>query len=138
MALDPDLAGRTFPSTPPYLVSREKIAEFVTAIGAEPEEPGEVAPPPFPIRLPSPARGLRPPPPLLGVARHNSVQGAPGFAHPRPVRAADRLVGTLTVDSLRTAGGVDRIGTRTEVTTVDGEPVSTAFATLIHREGPHD
>ena len=36
MPLDPGLAGRTFDPTPPYTVSREKIAEFTRAIGADP------------------------------------------------------------------------------------------------------
>jgi len=31
MALDQKFVGRTYPPTPPYLVSREKIAEFATA-----------------------------------------------------------------------------------------------------------
>ena len=33
-AARPGLAGRTFEPTPPYTVSREKIAEFTRAIGA--------------------------------------------------------------------------------------------------------
>src|SRR5437763_48837 len=31
MAVDPSVAGRTFPSTPPYTVSREKLVEFAHA-----------------------------------------------------------------------------------------------------------
>nr|MBA3265778.1 MaoC family dehydratase N-terminal domain-containing protein [Nocardioidaceae bacterium] len=55
------------------------------------------------------------------------------FEQTRPITAGDELVGTLTIDSLRAAAGTDMIGTRTEITTLSGEPVSTAFATLVHR-----
>ena len=34
MAVDPSLAGRTFPPTEPYEVSREKILEFARATGS--------------------------------------------------------------------------------------------------------
>src|SRR5262245_28734175 len=61
MPLAPDLAGREFPPTPPYDVSRSQIAAFADAIGADdplhrdPEaakaagHPDVIAPPTFPI-----------------------------------------------------------------------------------------
>ena len=60
MPLDPSFVGRSWPPTAPYLVGREKIREFATAIGAtdaeyhDPEAaralgyPDVVAPPTFP------------------------------------------------------------------------------------------
>jgi hypothetical protein len=45
------------------------------------------------------------------------------------------LTGTITIDTLRAAAGMDMIGTRTEISTTKGEPVATAFATLVHRGG---
>ncbi|MDQ3421788.1 MAG: MaoC family dehydratase, partial [Actinomycetota bacterium] len=48
MSVDADLAGRTFPATAPYEVGREKIRDFLTAIGAEAGN-GDEAPPTFAI-----------------------------------------------------------------------------------------
>ena len=35
MAVNPDLVGREFPPTPPYLVGREKVREFARAVLAQ-------------------------------------------------------------------------------------------------------
>jgi acyl dehydratase len=61
------------------------------------------------------------------------VHGDQRFTYTRPVRVGDRLSATLTVDSLRQIAGADIIGTRSEITDERGEPVCTAFATLVHR-----
>ena len=59
------------------------------------------------------------------------VHGEQRFVFDRPVRAGDRLVATLSIASVRTVAGNDILGTRTEITTEDGEPVVTAFATIV-------
>ena len=73
--------------------------------------------------------------PTSGIELHNVVHGDQRFEQNRPVRAGDVLTGTITIDTLRAAAGMDMIGTRTEIATVDGEPVATAYATLVHRGG---
>ncbi|MGH3501982.1 MAG: FAS1-like dehydratase domain-containing protein [Nocardioidaceae bacterium] len=135
MALDPGLSGRTFAPTSPYTVSREKITEFTTAIGAELLDGGDTAPPTFPIVVAFGAMTQLMTDPEVGIELRNVVHGDQRFEQQRPIRAGDTLTGTLTVDSLRNAAGMDMIGTRTEVATVDGEPVATAYATLVHRGG---
>jgi acyl dehydratase len=130
MALDPALAGRTFPPTPPYRVGREKIAEFATAIGAGPTD---VAPPTFPIVVAFQAMQELMTDPEVGIELRNVVHGDQRFTYRRPVVAGDELVATLTVDALRESAGMDMITTRTEIATVDGEPVATAQALLLHR-----
>lgn len=135
MPLDPSLAGRTFAPTPPYTVSREKIAEFNAAIGAEPVDGGRTAPLTFPIVIAFGAMTRLMTDPDVGIELHNVVHGDQRFEQRRPIRAGDELVGTITIDTLRAAAGMDMIGTRTEVATTDGEPVATAFATLVHRGG---
>jgi len=136
MALDPALAGRTFAPTPAYAVSREKIAEFAVAIGAEPLDDGERAPLTFPIVVAFQAMTALMNDPDVGIELHHVIHVDQRFDQTRPIRAGDGLTGTLTIDSMRRGAGVDMISTRTEVATVDGDHVATAYATLAHREGP--
>ena len=135
MALDPALAGRTFPPTPPYTVSREKIFEFTSAIGAEPADSPDLAPLTFAIVVAFQAMTNLMTDPDVGIELHNVVHGDQRFEYVRPIRSGDRLTATLTIDDIRVAAGMDMIATRTEIATDDGEPVSTAFATLVHRRG---
>ena len=131
--LDPGLAGRTFDPTPPYAVSREKIAEFTGAIGSPDLDEGETAPLTFPIVVAFGAMSQLMTDPSVGIELQNVVHGDQRFEYTRPVRAGDVLIGTITIDSLRAAAGMDMVGTRTEIATSDGEAVATAYATLVHR-----
>ncbi|MGH3472051.1 MAG: FAS1-like dehydratase domain-containing protein [Nocardioidaceae bacterium] len=133
MALDPTLAGRTFAPTPPYAVNQEKIVEFSRAVGADLLDGGTTAPLTFPIVVAFAAMTRLMADPAVGIELHHVVHGDQRFEQNRPIKAGDRLTGTLTIDSVRAAAGVDMIGTRTVITTVEGEPVATAFATLVHR-----
>src|SRR5215470_4645590 len=127
MPLDPGLAGRTFPPTEPYTVSREKIAEFNRAIGADPIDDGSIAPLTFPIVVSFGAMTLLMNDPEVGIQLHNIVHGDQRFEQVRPIRAGDELVGTISIETLRNAAGMDMIGTRTEISTTGGELVSTAY-----------
>lgn len=133
MALDPGLSGRTFGPTAPYTVSREKIREFDVAIGATPLDAGETAQLTFPIVIAFEALQLVLTDPTVGIELHNVVHGAQRFEQVRPLRVGDEVQATVTVDSVRAAAGADLISTRTEVVLVDGEPICTAAATLVHR-----
>ena len=105
MPLDPDLAGRTFEPTPPYTVSREKIAEFTRAIGADPVDNGETAPLTFPIVVAFGAMTQLMTDPDVGIELHNVVHGDQRFEQTRPIRAGDELTGTITIDTLSRRGG---------------------------------
>ena len=131
MAVDASLAGRTFPPTEPYVVSREKIVEFAEATGSGYD--GQAAPATFPIVVAFGAMNALMQDPEVGIALHRVVHGEQRFRYTRPVVAGDRLSAELTVDSLRQIGGADIIGTRSEITDAEGEHVCTAFATLVHR-----
>ena len=72
---------------------------------------------------------------MSGSSCTTSSTATSGSSRQRPIRAGDELTGTITIDTLRAAAGMDMIGTRTEISTIDGEPVATAFATLVHRGG---
>ena len=131
MTVDASLAGRTFPPTEPYAVSREKIVEFAHATGSTYD--GGAAPATFPIVVAFAAMTALMEDPSVGISLHRVVHGEQRFTYTRPVVAGDELTATLTVDTLRQIGGADIIGTRSEIVDADGRPVCTAFATLVHR-----
>jgi acyl dehydratase len=145
VALDQSFVGRTYPPTPPYEVGREKIREFADAIGdphpayRDPEaaralgHPDVIAPPTFGVVLSMRAGGQVVADPELGLDYSRVVHGEQRFVHARPVRAGDVLTVTVTVESIRSAAGNDMLTTRGDVSTVDGEPVLTAYSTLVAR-----
>jgi len=145
VALDQSFVGRTYPPTPPYEVGREKIREFAEAIGdanpayRDPEAARAlghrdvIAPPTFGIVLSMTAGRQVIADPELGLDYSRVVHGEQRFVITRPIRAGDRLTVTMTVENIRTAAGNDMITTRGDVQTVDGEPVFTAYSTLVAR-----
>jgi len=145
VALDQSFVGRKYPPTRPYEVGREKIREFADAIGdpnpayRDPEaakalgHPEVIAPPTFGIVLSMTAGRQVIADPELGLDYSRVVHGEQRFAAARPIRAGDRLTATVTVENIRSAAGNDMITTRADVTTVDGEPVFTAYSTLVAR-----
>lgn len=150
MPLDPSLAGRSYPPTSPYEVGREKIREFADAIG----DPGQVyrdrevavaaghadviAPPTFAIVLAMAADGQVVADPELRLDYSRVVHGEQRFSYARPIRAGDQLRSTTTIEKIRTAAGNDILTTRTDVATVAGEPVVTAWSTLVVRAETSD
>ena len=131
MPVDPSVTGRTFPPTPPYVVSREKVVEFARATGSTYD--GGAAPATFPIVVAFQAMTALMGDASVGIELHRVVHGEQRFTYTRPVVAGDELSATLTVDTLRQIGGADILGTRSEITDADGLPVCTAHATLVHR-----
>jgi acyl dehydratase len=71
--------------------------------------------------------------PELGLDYSRVVHGEQRFVHTRPVRAGDRLLTTIVVENVRSAAGNDMITTRADVATEDGEPVLSAYSTLVAR-----
>lgn len=134
-----------YPPTKPYEVGREKIREFADAINdpnpvyrdpAVAQELGHrdvIAPPTFAIILTLKAGHQVITDPDFGIDYSRVVHGEQRFVHHRPVRAGDVLQVIVTVDDIRTAAGNDIVTTRSEVSTVDGEPVVTATSTIVAR-----
>jgi acyl dehydratase len=145
MPLDRAYVGRTFPATAPYLVGREKIREFATAIGANDpayHDPAAakaigysdvIAPPTFPVVVTMAASRQIVEDPGLGMDYSRVVHGDQRFAYTRPVVAGDELVCVNTIEEIAGRGGHEFLTTRTEVTTVAGEPVVTAWSKLVVR-----
>jgi acyl dehydratase len=145
MPLDPSYVGRVYPPTPPYEVGREKIREFADAVGdpnpvyRDPAAaqalgyPDVIAPPTFPIVLTLTAGHQVIIDPDFGIDYSKVVHGEQRFVHARPVRAGDVLQVVVTIDGVRAAAGNDMVTTRAELSTVEGELVSTAYATIVAR-----
>ncbi|MDQ1616547.1 MAG: hypothetical protein QOJ60_2486 [Actinomycetota bacterium] len=147
MPIDPSFVGRSYPPTEPYEVGVEKIREFADAIG-DPNpvyrdrdaaralgHPDVVAPPTFPFVMTFRASRVVIDDPDLGIDYSRVVHGEQRFVHTRPVRAGERLTTTVSIESIRSAGGHDMVTSRSDVSTTDGEPVVTAYATLVVRGG---
>jgi acyl dehydratase len=145
MPLDPSFVGRSWPPTEPYLVGREKVREFARAIGAtnpeyhDPEAaraigyPDVVAPPTFPIVITMATSHRIVTDPALGIDYSRVVHGDQKFAYSRPVVAGDALVCVNSIEEITERGGHGFLTTRTEVSTVDGEHVVTAWGKMVQR-----
>jgi acyl dehydratase len=145
MALNLSFEGRTFPPTEPYLVGREKIREFVEAIG-EPApayrdpaaaralgHPDVIAPPTFPVVITMAVSKLITDHPELGMDYSRIVHGDQRFAYVRPVCAGDSLTCHATVEKVSSRAGLDSVLIRMEIATEGGEPVVTVWSKLVAR-----
>ena len=149
LTLNAALVGRTYPPTSPYVVGREKVREFATAIGdANPAyhdvdaaralgHADLVAPPTFAIVMTMKASAVVIHDPELGLDYSRVVHGEQGFTYTRPIVAGDELVVTTSIENIRTMAGNDMISTRGDVSTLAGEPVATVTSLIISR-APED
>ena len=145
MALNPEFVGKAFPYDEAFCVGVEKIREFARAIGDDNPlyrdrdaaraagYPDLVAPPTFAIAVIMKAQDKLLFDPRLGLNFDVVVHGDQRFVWHRPIVAGDELSSTPYVDQVRVLGGNDLISLRTEVTDPDGNPVCTAYGTLVTR-----
>jgi len=140
MPITPGHVGRSYPPTPAYRVSREKIAEFASALGgsgggdANPHYAGQapVAPPTFAMVIGSRAWQCLFDDPELDLALRRTVHADQRFEWTRPLREGDDVTAQLTIEKVRSRGATDVVGVRVELRTVQGESVCTAYSQLIH------
>ena len=147
MAVNASFTGRTYPPTAPYDVGREKIREFAEAVGAIDAVHTDrsrarargyrdvIAPPTFAVLIAQRCDRQFVLDPEAGIDYSRLVHGEERFVHHRPITAGDELVGVLTVDSVKQAGGHAMVTTRSELSTTEGEPVCTAVSTVVIRGG---
>lgn len=150
MPLNPEFVGRVYPPGPSYVVGREKIREFATAIGDDNPAyhdvdaaralgyPDVIAPPTFPVMLALRSAGQVTHDPDLGLDYSRVVHGEQRFAYHRPIVAGDELVVTTSIEAIRSVAGNDMITTRGDIATVDGEPVVTTMSLLVSRGADED
>lgn len=144
MALNPALAGRTYPPVR-YEVGREVLRDFARAVGeSDPVYHDEVAAraagyadlpavPTFPVLLANRAMELVIADTDLGLDFDQVVHGEQEFVYERPVVAGDRLRAVGSLATVRARGGNQMLTVETVVTDADGELVCTARATLVVR-----
>ena len=145
MPVNPGFAGRSFPPSEPYEVSRVKIAEFAQAIG-DPSPlcrdrsaaqaagyPDVIAPPTFAIVITMASSGHAIADQELGLDYSMVVHGEQRFEHTRPLHAGDVVVARTTITDIAPRRTMTMLTTRTDITTTGGEHVCTALSTLVER-----
>ena len=142
---DPAFAGHTYPAGPVHTISAAKIAEFARATGAssalhtDPEAARRaghadvIAPPTFLVSLAQATEAQYIEDPAAGIDFSRVVHGEETFTLHRAVVAGDRLVPTLTVESVRTAGGHSMITTRVDLADESGAEVAAVRSMLVVR-----
>ena len=147
MAVNPDFVGRTYPPSGPYAVDAALIAAFAAAVGAndpvhtDPEAAraagyGDViAPPTMAVRFSQLSERAYVTDPEAAIDFSRVVHGEQRFVHHRPITAGDQVLGTTTVDAVRSAGGHSMVTTRTELATTTGEALTTSSSTIVVRGG---
>ncbi|RKT33275.1 acyl dehydratase [Microbacterium sp. AG1240] len=147
MPVNPDLVGRVFPPTPPYLVGREKVREFARAVFAEAPQHSDpeaaralgyadvVAPPTFAMVVQDITLQQLLAEPESGIELSRLVHAEQRFRYSRPIIAGDELTATLTVGGIRTLGGNAMVTSDAEIVDADGAHVVTATSVLLVGEG---
>ena len=143
--MNPELQGRVFPATSPYLVGREKIREFARAVLATSPlnfdveaaraagHADLVAPPTFPVVVQESTLAQLLAEPDAGIDFSRVVHGDQRFTYTRPVVAGDELTATLTVSSVKSLGAHAMVTAESVITDAHGEHVVTAISTLVVR-----
>ncbi len=143
--MNPQLLGRIFPPTEPYLVGREKVREFAHAVFAtnpinlDPEAAKAagyddvVAPPTFAVVLQERTLAQLLAEPDTGIDYSRVVHGDQRFTSSRPIVAGDLLTGTLTISGVKTLGAHSMITAESSITDATGAHVVTAVSTIVVR-----
>ena len=143
--VNPELQGRSYPATAPYLVGREKVREFARAVLAtsplnlDPEAARAagyadvVAPPTFPVVVQEHTLAQLLADPDAGIDFTRVVHGDQRFSYTRPIVAGDELIATLTVTSVKTLGGHSMVTAESSIADAAGAHVVTAISSLVVR-----
>lgn len=144
--MNPELVGRAFPPTAPYLVGREKVREFARAVFADApqhSDPGAaralgyadvVAPPTFAMVVQDLTLQQLLGDPDSGIELSRLVHAEQRFRYSRPIVAGDELTATLAVTGIRTLGGNAMITSEAEIVDADGAHVVTTISVLLAGE----
>jgi acyl dehydratase len=143
--LNVEFVGRSYPAEQSYLVGREKIREFATAIGETSPlchdvaaaralgHPDLVAPATFAMVVIRDSQAAVFFDPELGLDWSRVVHGDQGFSYVRPLHAGDEVTVATRIESIKSLAGNDVLGLRSEVSGLDGEPICAATSTLVVR-----
>ena len=143
MPVNPELVGRDFPPTPPYLVGREKVREFARAVFADDPQHTDpaaaqalgyadvVAPPTFAMVVQDLTLQQLLAEPDSGIVLQNVLHAEQRFAYTRPIVAGDELTATLAVTGIRMLGGNAMVTSDATITDAEGAHVVTATSVLL-------
>lgn len=143
--MNPDIQGRVFPPTAPYLVGREKVREFARAVFASNPLNFDVeaaitagysdliAPPTFPVVVQEATLAQLLAESDAGIDFTMVVHGEQRFSYTRPIVAGDELTATLTVTSVKSLGGNSMVTAESLIVDATGSHVVTAISTLVVR-----
>lgn len=144
--MNPELVGRAFPPTAPYLVGREKVREFARAVLADALQHSDpeaaralgyadvVAPPTFAMVVQDLTLQQLLGDPDSGIELSRLVHAEQRFRYSRPIVAGDELTATLAVTGIRTLGGNAMITSEAEIVDADGAHVVTTISVLLAGE----
>lgn len=144
--MNPELVGRAFAPTAPYLVGREKVREFARAVFADAPQHTDpaaaralgyadvVAPPTFAMVVQDLTLQQLLGDPDSGIELSRLVHAEQRFRYTRPIVAGDELVATLSVTGIRTMGGNAMITSEAEIVDADGAHVVTTTSVLLAAE----
>lgn len=141
--MNPELVGRVFPATEPYLVGREKVREFARAVFATDPSHTDVAaahalgyadvvaPPTFAMVIQDLTLQQLLAEPDSGVVLERTIHAEQKFRYTRPIVAGDELTGRLAVTGVRAIGQGAMVTSEAEITDASGAHVVTATSILL-------
>jgi len=145
--VNPNVQGKKYPETDPYLVGREKIREFANAVFSTNPVNHDVfaaqaagyndlvAPPTFAVVIQERSLHTVLADPEADIDFSRVVHGDQRFIANRAILAGDELTSVLTVASVKSLGAHSMITFNTEIFDANKELVSTAISTLVVRGG---
>ena len=145
MAVNDNIVGKAYPPLAPYLVGREKIREFASAVmsrdplhsdvdaAREAGYPDLVAPPTFPVVLQEKALQILLSDPDAGIDYSRIVHGDQRFDYTRPIVAGDELTTAVQVTKVQSLGGHTMVTSESRIADSAGHHVVTATSTLVVR-----
>jgi len=145
--VNPNVQGKKYPETDPYLVGRERIREFANAVFSTNPVNHDVfaaqaagytdlvAPPTFAVVIQERSLHTVLADPEADIDFSRVVHGDQRFIANRAIVAGDELTSVLTVASVKSLGAHSMITFATEIFDANKELVSTAISTLVVRGG---
>lgn len=141
--MNPELVGRAFAPTPPYLVGREKVREFARAVFADDPQHDDpdaaralgysdvVAPPTFAMVIQDLTLQQLLAEPDSGIALERTVHAEQRFRYTRPIVAGDELIAQLQITNVRPFGKGAMVTSVSDITDAGGSHVVTATSVLL-------
>ena len=143
--VNPNVQGKTYPATDPYLVGREKIREFAHAVKSTSPVNLDVfaaqaagytdlvAPPTFAVVIQERSLATVLADAEADIDFSRVVHGDQRFVYQRPIVAGDELTSELTVASVKSLGAHSMVTFETNIFDVEKSLVCTAISTLVVR-----